>query len=45
LALSALSALPTNVSPTEESLRAVVQNIVGQDVELPDEFENAIGEM
>jgi len=45
LVLSALSALPTDVSPAEESLRATAQNIVGQDVELPDEFDNAVGEM
>jgi hypothetical protein len=45
LALSALSSLPTNVPPTEESLRAAVQNIIGQDVELPDELHNAVGEM
>jgi amyloid beta precursor protein binding protein 1 len=45
LALSALSALPTDVSPAEESLRATAQNITGQDVELPDEFDNAVGEM
>jgi NEDD8-activating enzyme E1 regulatory subunit len=45
LALSALSALPTDLSPAEDSLRATAQNIVGQDVELPDEFDNAVGEM
>lgn len=45
LAFSALSALPIDVSPTEESLRAAVQSIIGQDVELPEEFDNAIGEM
>ena len=45
LALSALSALPTGVFLTEESLRAMVQNIIGQDVELPDDFDNAVGEM
>jgi len=45
LALSALSALPTDLSPAEESLRATAQNIVGQDVELPDEFDNAVGEI
>lgn len=45
LALSALSLLPTDISPTNESLRAAVQNIIGQDAELPEEFDNAIGEM
>lgn len=45
LVLSALSTLPTDIAPTEESLRAAVQNIIGQDVELPDEFDNAVGEM
>ncbi|KAF7977557.1 hypothetical protein HWV62_3352 [Athelia sp. TMB] len=45
LAFSALSALPIDVSPTEESLRAAVQSIIGQDVELPEEFDNAIGEI
>jgi len=45
LAFSALSALPHDTSPTEESLRAAVQSIVGQDIELPDEFDSAIGEI
>lgn len=45
LALSALSSLPRDIEPTEESLRAGVQNIIGQDVELPEELDNAVGEM
>ncbi|KZP09171.1 hypothetical protein FIBSPDRAFT_839605 [Athelia psychrophila] len=45
LAFSALSALPSDASPTEESLRAAVHGIVGQDIELPEEFDNAIGEI
>ena len=45
LALSALSSLPVTTPITEESLRSAVQNIVGQDVDLPEEFDNAIGEM
>jgi amyloid beta precursor protein binding protein 1 len=45
LALSALSSLPVTTPITEESLRSAVQNIVGQDVDLPEEFDNAIGEI
>jgi len=45
LAFSALYALPSDTTPTEESLRTAVHGIVGQDIELPEEFDNAIGEI
>lgn len=45
LALSALSSFPADVTPTVESLRAAVQSMVGQDVDLPEELDNAVGEM
>jgi amyloid beta precursor protein binding protein 1 len=48
LALSALSLLQasdTSVSPSAESIRAKIQSIVGQSTELPDEADDAIGEM
>jgi len=45
LALSALSSLRAEASPTDESLRAAVQSIVGQDVDLPEELDNAVGEL
>lgn len=39
------SSLPASTSVTVESLRSAVQNIVGQDMNLPEEFDNAAGEM
>ncbi|KAG1898773.1 uncharacterized protein F5891DRAFT_1190564 [Suillus fuscotomentosus] len=48
LALSALSLLQasdTSVSPSAESIRAKIQSIVGQSTELPDEADDAIGEI
>lgn len=45
LALSALSSLPKDVEPTEETIRAAAVNIIGQDTELPEEFDNAVGEL
>ncbi|KAG2033554.1 hypothetical protein BDR03DRAFT_925430 [Suillus americanus] len=48
LALSALSLLQagdTSVSPSTESIRAKIQSIVGQSTELPDEVDDAIGEI
>jgi len=45
LALSSLSSLPASTSVTVESLRSAVQNIVGQDMNLPEEFDNAAGEI
>lgn len=48
LALSALSLLQgsdTSVSPSAESIRAKIQSIVGQSIQLPDEADDAIGEM
>ncbi|KAG2074368.1 hypothetical protein BDR04DRAFT_1048591 [Suillus decipiens] len=48
LALSALSLLQANdtsVSPSAESIRAKIQSIVGQSNKLPDEADDAIGEI
>ena len=45
LALSALSSLPKNIEPTQENIRAAAVNIIGQDTELPEEFDNAVGEL
>ncbi|KAG2142940.1 hypothetical protein DEU56DRAFT_884437 [Suillus clintonianus] len=48
LALSALSLLQasdTSVSPSAESIRAKMQSIVGQSTQLPDEADDAIGEI
>ncbi|OAX41832.1 hypothetical protein K503DRAFT_734837 [Rhizopogon vinicolor AM-OR11-026] len=48
LALSALSLLQasdTSVSPSAESIRAKMQSIVGQSIKLPDEADDAIGEI
>lgn len=45
LALSALSSLPKDIEPTEENIRAAAVNIIGQDAELPEEFDKAAGEL
>ena len=45
LALSALSSLPKDVEATEENIRAAAVNIIGQDAELPEEFDKAAGEL